>query len=348
MSHSIHPHCNDDFLYELFPNDVVDLIIHYILPCLPEIDLNKRTCIVGVGGGFDLVTCMTWFPWLTCKQRSHFILVNYSFTDDLYMYALQTDPMNQLDPDIWMPKIFTDQKRTRKNESYFIEHDLSKWLGAPIYALRLLPNPYLFLVLQAFTQRHHIEQWIGVDGGVDSVLFGDEKPCGSPAEDSQMMLALYNLCTNDPHLRCWLMASALYVDDVNPDTFLKHWQDDLHSIRHECYELQLDDSLFQRMLDRFSSTSIIQESILAACQGFRGRYKNPRLSQRINSDSDYPLLLDQTTYVWWTSLVDFCKISPFYQKLNNLLFPSFDNLKWDDDSLNVQWIAVNHAIDQAL
>jgi len=156
------------------------------IPIFEELKESKSILLAGAGGGFDIFSGIPLYFNLK-KQGKKVILANFSFT--------------------WLPettseKVFPYCYKIRSGDSdlsgrnYFPERYLKLWLGlqgenADIYAFdRTGVNPlkeaYKYLI-----KKHEIDTVLLVDGGTDSLMFGDEDGLGTPQEDVCSMAAVY-------------------------------------------------------------------------------------------------------------------------------------------------------------
>jgi hypothetical protein len=280
-----------------------------------DLHVEVKTLVLGIGGGYDIYTALPWFLSLSSEEQSLCLLANYSFTHDLDVIKVEPTTL-----------------RTEKNENYFPEHHLAVSLNRPIYTFRLVFSPHLEEVLKSFIEQHGIQQIYMFDGGIDSVIFGDEYPYGSPTEDSQSVLACFR-----SNLRCRLFVSAIDIDECDPEAYLRHWVD----FPNKKYQLGPELSGWQRYSEIVSSSSpssIIQESIVAAGEGHRGKHKNPRLFPgRINNEEALPSLSDQTCTLWEWDLRSLVDNSPFYQYLLKVRIKTEE--PWDEwDGLIVEYL----------
>lgn len=278
--------------------------------------INKKTLIVGMGGGYDIYSCLPWYLNLSDEEKNLCTLANYSFTDDLYRYEKYDNE--------WIVEINEKIKRTTKNKDYFPEHCLAISLQKPIYAIRLIPNPILETEIEKFIVKHDIRQIILVDGGVDAMIYGDEKEVGSPLEDTQMIISTTNL-SKKHNIPCKLICNALYVDDVSPETFLQHWND-ITKLSFECQKMELVADkhyvTYKKIVSDASPSTIIHESILAAIEGHRGKYNNPRLyPERIDNPNDMPFLCNETKILWCIDANQYVSFSQYYQNILQLEIP---------------------------
>ena len=176
--------------------------------------------------------------------------------------------------------------------------------------------------MQDFVTKHNIEQIFMFDGGVDSIIYGDEGLVyGSPLEDSQMVIACVTVATKN-NLPIILVTSALGIDDCDVKSYLDHW-DQLENGTYGKIKLTSDlpnFNIYEEICRTSDPASIIQESIIAAANGKIGLYKNPRLyPSRISDPSDLPLIRPETQYLWVWDPVKLVAKSPFYQNMMKLL-----------------------------
>lgn len=214
-----------------------------------------------------------------------------------------------------------------------------------MYAIRLFANPFLERAIETFVSEYKIEQIILVDGGVDAMIYGDERPFGSPLEDSQTVLA----CASIAHRRnipCRLVCNGLSIDEVNSETFLRHFRE----YPHEKYVVPMSPTdlgflEYKRIVEKrpLTQASIIHESIIAAIEGHRGKYNHPRLREREPNSGHMPVLIKESGYLWCINVIPFVfSYSPFYRKL---VEKSNEAIQQKSDFLFRFW---NNAIDTAL
>ena len=88
--------------------------------------------------------------------------------------------------------------------------------------------------------------------------------------------------------------------------------------------------------------TIISESILASLHNEKGNYINPFLSGRITEPSEFPLINELTSLLWFINLPILCTISPF---IKNCYQEVFINNELDKcDSRNDKLIRMNQII----
>jgi len=277
---------------------------------------SKKTLVIGIGGGYDVYTCLPWFLQLSLEEQEHCVIGNYTFTDDIHKYTK--------DEDSYVAEIKPDTVRTMNNSQYFPELHLAQKLNRSIYAFRLMPCPMLINILLEFVLEHQIEQMFLFDGGIDSIIFGDEGLVyGSPLEDSQMIIACAAVASKN-NLPSVLVTSAVGIDDCDIKSYMNHW--DLLTCANATYgKFKLTSDLpnfktYEDICQTSDPSSIIQESIIAAANGILGLYLNPRLyPSRIADKNDLPLIREETSFLWFWDPVVLVEISPFYQHMLKFL-----------------------------
>ena len=152
------------------------------LPIFEHLTDSKRILIAGMGGGFDIFCGLPLY--LTLKQRGYEVhLANYSFSAIADFTANghgvpATPTMMGVTADIdgtfiYFPELYLAQ--WLKNE---LDEDITVWAFHKTGGKQLLEN------YRVLTRRLGIDTIILVDGGVDSLMHGDEKQVGTMLEDS--------------------------------------------------------------------------------------------------------------------------------------------------------------------
>lgn len=156
------------------------------IPIFQALADSKNILLAGAGGGFDIYAGIPLYFSLKA-QGKNVTLANFSFTwldqtssEKAYPFCYQ---INLGDRDL-------------SGRNYFPEAYLKQWLAmqgeeVDIYAfdrigVRPLRDAYKFLI-----KKHDIDAVVLVDGGTDSLMFGDEEGLGTPQEDVCSMAAVY-------------------------------------------------------------------------------------------------------------------------------------------------------------
>ncbi|MGY3587920.1 hypothetical protein ACVIGB_003031 [Bradyrhizobium sp. USDA 4341] len=155
-----------------------------MIPFLDRLERATNVLIAGCGGGFDVFggVPIAEHLWSRGKQV---VFGNFSFTN-LWLCGGE-----RINPTTWRVD------RRSAEIPYFPEKWLAEWLATreravPIYAfaksgVRPLAASYRWIV-----EQHQIDLVVLVDGGTDSILFGDEPGLGTIIEDAVSIVAAQN------------------------------------------------------------------------------------------------------------------------------------------------------------
>lgn len=186
------------------------------IPFFQQLTKGKRFLIVGAGGGYDITHGIPLYLYLTQTLNKQAVLANFSFTN---LAASNSE------------QVFdgTYKVTTHSNElDYFPEKKIVCWLqqtyqiDVPIYAfdyelgVQPLRKAYNYLIAQ-----YDIDTILLVDGGTDSVIFGDEEGLGTIVEDANSMIAAVK--ADAPHK--YLAAIGFGIDhfhNVNHYNYLEN------------------------------------------------------------------------------------------------------------------------------
>jgi hypothetical protein len=155
------------------------------IPLFRELAGSSNILIAGAGGGFDIFCGLPLYHNLL-KQGKNVVLANYSFTE-----------LGATDANCVYPNCYEIRSSSRdlSGTNYFPEKYLSLWLqgkglNPPVYAFSKCGVNPLKLAYKFLIKKHAIDTVILVDGGTDSLMFGDEAKLGTPVEDICSMAAV--------------------------------------------------------------------------------------------------------------------------------------------------------------
>lgn len=160
------------------------------VPFIQKITEGRSVLIAGAGGGFDVVSGVPLYLFLRSLGKS-VVLANLSFT------ALPFSDSEEIFPDTYRVT------ETSADLPYFPEKCILDWLRSRDE----FPDVYAFSnrmgvvpLAQAYAcviERHDIDTLVLVDGGTDSLMFGDEPKVGTIVEDAcSIVAATKNSVTN--------------------------------------------------------------------------------------------------------------------------------------------------------
>jgi hypothetical protein len=274
---------------------------------------HETILLYGCGGGFDIYAGIPLY-WELLRHNKKVYLANCSFTDDIYKYTIE---------DKCIVPIFGTEERTKKNSTYFPEHDLAKFLHVPVYAIRLVDNIQISNELNELINNLGITYVVLVDAGHDAVLFGSEKLIGSPFEDVTTVLALKR-CKDmsEKKLQVDIVCVSAPTEYMDFDLFIQQYNDYFEERIWKPIN-QDDIKQFELLLDSTPDNirSIPNECLLSAMKGvYKKHYENPRLINRIRpnvfDESDFPDVLPETSNYYFIGIDFLIDRSTFYSKLN--------------------------------
>lgn len=186
------------------------------LPILDKIADSKNILIAGCGGGFD-VFCGLPIYFTLREMGKNVHLANYSFTplDIVAHYCntttLESDLLEGASADI------PDELQL----GYYPEGYLSRWFRdvdgnpTPIWMFAKVGPAKLLKLYQQLIDHIEIDAIILLDGGVDSLMIGDEMGAGTLLEDTISLTAVQSLDVPVKILACLGFGAELEVAHNN-------------------------------------------------------------------------------------------------------------------------------------
>jgi len=144
----------------------------------------RNVLVAGAGGGYDVVCGVPLIVALAERGIK------------VHVASLSSTPINDIDGGIVHRPELVEVTPTSTRPSYFPEGWLSRWLtdrlgrDVSVYCFGATGVGPLYASYQYLIERLAIDCVIAVDGGVDSLLRGDEYSLGSPLEDALTLAAL--------------------------------------------------------------------------------------------------------------------------------------------------------------
>jgi hypothetical protein len=156
-----------------------------------ELSGAKSVLLAGCGGGYDVLSSIPLYFALR-DQGKAVTLSNLSFSS---LVALEVPTVSDY---CHVIDTSTFPSQDVKENTYFPELYLAQWLkdkeegrDVTIYAFqRSTGVAPMIKAYQMIIDKHEIDAVVLVDGGMDSLMFGDEESMGTPAEDHCSMAAL--------------------------------------------------------------------------------------------------------------------------------------------------------------
>lgn len=256
------------------------------LPIFDQVADCKCILIAGMGGGFDIFCGLPIY--IELKERGLNVhLANYSFTD----FSEHKDAS-------WLAEtLFGITADIDTYNPYFPELSLAQWLRdkrgeeATIWCFQKEGVQPLLEAYKALVAHLGIDAIILIDGGVDSLMHGDESEMGTIVEDTVSLVAV-SLLENVPVRLTACVAMGAERDMSYPQVFeniaeLAQADAFLGSCsltkRFASYQAYEEAVLFAQKRP-YQDPSVINSSIISAVQGFHGNYhmttktKNSHLS----------------------------------------------------------------------
>ena len=239
-----------------------------------NIESSNVILIAGVGGGFDIASGMPLYRYLRDLNKE-VVLANFSFTDLVATgSAMMSQGLYPIDSELnnlpYFPeKWIVDWVKHESNE------DVNMYAFSNQLGVASLRRAYLEII-----EKHHIDTLIMVDGGTDSLMFGDESGVGTIIEDSCSLVATLAL----PVEKSFLVATAFGVEQHHN---LNHYSclENIATLTKAnafkgCFSLTKDMKEGRYYIDLVNylnkiqpnSMSIVANSIASAIEGEFGNY----------------------------------------------------------------------------
>lgn len=153
-----------------------------MIPFLGRLDSSNNVLVAGCGGGFDVYGGIPLVHRLL-ELGKRVVLANFSFTN------LMLSGGERVAPTTWR----VDEQC--RELPYFPEKWLAEWLvsrgqSVPIYAFAKSGVRPLSAAYQQIIANHQIDLVVLIDGGTDSIIFGDEPGLGTVVEDAVSIVAV--------------------------------------------------------------------------------------------------------------------------------------------------------------
>lgn len=161
------------------------------LPIFHLLEDADNILIAGAGGGFDIYAGLPlYFTLKDMGKNVH--LANYSFTE-FQIAKVLSDPIIEI-PDV----LIGVTGEVKENFLYYPEGHLGEYLAengddTPVWLIKSSGVPLVEKAFERLVKKLNIDALILVDGGVDSLMRGDEDYPGSLLEDTITLAAVENI-----------------------------------------------------------------------------------------------------------------------------------------------------------
>ncbi len=266
------------------------------IPIFEKLKTSKSILLAGAGGGFDIFSGIPLYFNLI-KQGKKVILANFSFT------LLNETSSEKVFP--YCYKIRTgDSDFSGRN--YFPERYLKLWMGLQgenpeIYAFERTGVIPLTAAYNYLIEKHNIDTVLLVDGGTDSLMFGDEEELGTPQEDVCSMAAVYKTGIE----KQYLLSVGFGIDHFHGVSHFRFLENVAEIAKDGGYlgmfQMTKEMSESQKFIEavKFANEkmkgleSIVSNSIVSALQGEYGNHQT--LSRTMGSE----LWINPLMTIYW-------------------------------------------------
>ncbi|MBA3873398.1 MAG: DUF1152 domain-containing protein [Anaerolineae bacterium] len=244
------------------------------LPIIDQLANSKSILIAGMGGGFDIFCGLPIYFEL--KERGLNVhLANYSFTDlqDMKNGIQLTDTLVGVNAAV------------ESYSPYFPEHYLAQWLkekrsdDATIWCFAKTGVHPLLVNYRGLVKHLDIDAIILIDGGVDSLMHGDESQLGTIVEDSISLVAVGELQNVPVRISACLgmgaeqdIAYAQVFQNIaqlaEAGAFLGSCSLTKNFASYQAYE----EAVVFVQSQKYQDPSVINSSVISAVQGNHGNF----------------------------------------------------------------------------
>jgi hypothetical protein len=186
------------------------------LPILDQLKDSQNILIAGAGGGFDIFAGLPiYFTLRDMGKNVH--LANYSFSRlDIMSHHCQVKPLYK---DLLVGA--TADIGVDFQPGYYPEGFLARWFRdvrreeVPVWMFEQVGPKLLAKLYQMLVEHLNIDAIVLIDGGVDSVMIGDEEGAGTLTEDTISLAAVAGLDVPVKLLACIGFGAELEVSHHN-------------------------------------------------------------------------------------------------------------------------------------
>ncbi len=242
------------------------------IPFFKKLEDSKTVLLAGAGGGFDVFAGLPLYFWLKRTGKTVH-LAGLSFTE-----------LGFCEGDRPVPSLLRVTPASSGPPNYFPEVHLSQWLSGrfgetSVYAIERGGARTVLAAYEWLVNDLHPDTILLVDGGMDSLMRGDEAGLGTPQEDIASLLAADKVAGVDQKLLACIgfgidtfhgICHAHFLENVasliKEDGYLGAW-----SLTQDMEEFRFYEEASAFVLARMrNNPSIVQTSIIAAAIGCFG------------------------------------------------------------------------------
>ncbi|KAL9652608.1 hypothetical protein ABK040_015571 [Willaertia magna] len=306
-----------------------------------ELKNASTVLILGCGGGFDCFQGLPLYYDLKFGMGKNVILGNIAFTS-LEMMDSNTEriinDVGKIDGgEILKNKAFIVTAHSDNND---LEYFPEKYLCQYLLEKKFEEKPFIYtfsnrlgpkLVKEIYLEiikKHEIDYIILIDGGNDSLMFGNEEKLGSPQEDSTSITALYTLPLNiipmENRLLIAIGAGVDHYHGVNSVLFLENTSTIIQGVNSGykgVFSLLREQDSFKFFKEACDFTfkkmpnhvSIVSSSIIAAVEGHFGNYHPKAIANRTRGTT---LFINPMMGMFWVYSIE--AVGKYHMYLQNI------------------------------
>lgn len=265
----------------------VQVLTSMVQPFFQEICDSRRVLLCGCGGGYDFFSALPLFLSLRSAGVDVY-LGNLTFSSSEGVDGAEKIGECCL-------RVVADSKRvgtgwTPERDPYWPELHLAQFLkrelgeDIPVFQFNRTGVLPLRDAYQAIVDRHEIDTVVVVDGGTDSLMFGDEEGLGTPTEDMMTIGAVDQVEVAKKFLLCLGMgvdcfhgvAHNLFLENVatlaRDGAFLGSW-----SLTSDLPAAETTRRAYEACKPE---NSIVTSSVMSAVAGEFGNFHHPATAGR--------------------------------------------------------------------
>jgi len=251
--------------------------MQFNIPIMSDLTMYQNVLLAGMGGGFDVYCALPiYFELLEQGCKPH--LASLSFSD---IIGVDDDALIRLTPTC--VGITADYELPRPD--YFPELHMANWFrktrqeDVTVWSFHNMGIPFLREAYHALVERLNIDCIVLIDGGVDSIMRGNEQEVGTIIEDFSSLIAVNELDTvKTKYLVCTGLGAELHVtyeqvfENISALIEADAFYGSCSVTKQMPAYLQYEDAVLYAQVQRGQSPSVINSSIISAARGQFGDY----------------------------------------------------------------------------
>jgi len=294
---------------------VLCVVVTYILsnPLLDALSKSKNILLAGCGGGYDVFSALPLYFALKNEKKNVF-LSNLTFTSGGLLMNCKTKRFGLKEDPVCF-EIFSDtplQKQDARTSvefnSYFPEQQLSQWFKVvekervPVYTFVRSGVKQQTAAYQQLAECLKLDTIVLVDGGTDSLMFGDEQALGTPGEDMLSIASVFAV----KDVECKLLVCLGFGVDAHHGVSHGRFLENVAAMGKNggylgCFSLLREMEEVQKFTDAYNSclptNSIVCSSVVSAINNEFGNVHSKPTEERTGSGK---LFINPLMCLYWS------------------------------------------------